>query len=169
MSDPRISMLAAEWHRQREALIAFDPDLLTDDDALIDTLDGLAGAFDFIAHWCRRAREDEAMASGLSGLLADMQMRKQRLLARAEKQRDVAMCLMDAIGEKKIIRPDLTISVNVGRQKVIVSDETQLPDHLVRIKREPNKVAILEELEQGKPVPGATLSNRQNQLTIRSK
>lgn len=169
MSDPRIPVLAAEWNRQREALLAFDPDLLNDALALTDTIDGLADAGDFIAFWCRRAREDEAMAKALRSMQADMTERYNRLESRAEKQRSIAMVLMDAIGETKIVRPDITISVNAGRQKVIVSDETQLPDHLVRIKREPNKAAILEELEQGKPVAGATLSNRQNQLTIRSK
>ena len=169
MTDPRIPALAAEWNRQREALIAFDPNLLTDEVALHDTLEGIADAGDFIAFWCRKAREDEAMATGLSTMLADMQMRKQRLLARAEKQRDIAMCLMDAIGETKIVRPDLTISVNAGRQKVLVTDENALPNAYVRIKREPNKLAILEALEQGELVPGATLSNRTSTLTIRTK
>lgn len=169
MTDPRIPRLAAEWNRQRDALLAYDPELLSDELTLTDTLDGCTDAGDFITYWCRQAREDEAMATGLSTMLADMQMRKQRLLARAEKRRDVALALMDAIGEKKIVRPDITISVSPGRQKVIVSDETALPDAFVRIKREPNKTAILEELEQGKPVAGATLSNRTSILAIRTK
>ena len=167
--DPRIPRLVAEWNRQKADLIAYDSDLLDDEQALTDTLDGLTDACDFVVFWARKAREDEATVSALTSMLADMQMRKQRYQARAERQRDLARCLMDAIDEKKIVRPDITVSVNAGRQKVIVSDETQLPDHLVRIKREPNKIAILEELEQGRPVSGATLGNQTPTLTIRSK
>jgi hypothetical protein len=169
MTHPRIPQLVAEWKRQKAALIAFDPDIIEDMTALIDTIDGITDAFDFVAFWCRAAREDEAMATAVALMEYDLKLRKQRLVARAEKKRDVALCLMDAIGEKKITRPDITITVNAGRQKVIVSDETELPDAYVRIKREPNKTAILEDLEQGKPVPGATLSNRTSTLTIRTK
>jgi hypothetical protein len=169
MTDPRIPQLVAEWNRQREALLAFDPDIIEDQAALLDTLDGNTDALDFVAFWCRAALADEAMAIGLRTIIADNQMRLQRLLARAEKKRGVAMSLMDAIGEKKITRPDITITVNAGRHKVFVSDETELPDAYVRIKREPNKVAILEALENGEEVPGANLSNRTSTLTIRTK
>jgi hypothetical protein len=169
MTQPRIPPLGADGEWQKAALIAFDPEIVEDQAALLDTLDGEAGALDFIAFWCRAALADEAMAIGLRTIIADNQMRLQRLLARAEKKRGVAMSLMDAIGERRIVRPDLTITVNAGRQKVIVSDEQALPDAFVRVKREPNKIAILEALELGETVPGAALSNRQSQLTIRTK
>ena len=169
MTDPRIPRLAAEWNRQKADLIAYDPDILSDELALTDTLDGLADAGDFIAFWCRKAREDEAMATGLSTLLADMQTRKQRLLTRAERQRDLAMALMDSIGERKIVRPDMTITVNAGRQKVVITDENEIPDRYCRVTRTPDKTAIRDALENGNPVLGAALSNRTSQLTIRSK
>ena len=169
MTDPRIPRLAAEWNRQKADLLAYDSDLIDDELALTDTLDGLADAGDFIAFWARKAREDEAMADALSDMIGDMDTRRGRLRARAIKQRDLALCLMDSIGEKKIVRPDLTISVNAGRQKVVITDENQIPDRYVRIKREPNKTAILEALENGSPVLGAALGNRTSTLTIRTK
>lgn len=169
MSDPRIPRLAAEWHRQREALLAYDPELLSDELALTDTLDGCTDAGDFVAFWARKAREDEATVEALRSIIDDMWTRSQRLSSRAAKQRTLAMALMDAIGEKKIVRPDITVAISPGRPKVIISDETALPEAYVRTKREPNKVAILEALEQGKSVPGATLSNRTPTLTIRTK
>lgn len=169
MIDPRIPRLAAERNRLREGLLQDFPELAEDEVALNDTLDGITDAGDYIAFWCRQAREDEARAKALQSLIDDMQVRKQRLLNRAEKRREVAMSLMDAIGETKITRADMTITVNAGRQKVVITDENEIPDRYCRIKREPDKTAIRDALEAGNPVLGAELSNRTSQLTIRSK
>lgn len=169
MSDPRIPRLAAEWNRQKADLIAYDPDLLGDELALTDTLDGITDAGDFIAYWCRKAREDGAMADALSDMIGEMQMRKNRLLARAERQRDLALQLMDAIGERRIVRPDLTISVQPGRANVIISDEATIPDSFCKTVRIPDKTAIKEALENGETVAGASLSNGGQTLVLRSK
>ena len=162
-------MLAAEWHRQREALLTAYPELLVDEDVFLDTLDGITEAADFIAHWARQAREDEAMAKALRAMQADMTERYNRLEARADKRRSVALALMNAIGKKKIIRPDLTITVQAGRPAVRITDDAALPDEFCRTVRSPNKTAIRDALELGEPVPGAVLSNQEPTLTIRTK
>ena len=169
MTDPRVPRLAAEWNRQKADLIAYDSDLIDDELALTDTLDGLADAGDFIAFWARKAREDEAMAEALRSIIDDMWTRKQRLSSRADKQRSLALCLMDAIGEKKIVRPDMTITVNAGRQKVIVTDENRVSDAFKKVVKTIDKTAIREALDTGETVPGAMLSNFTQTLTIRTK
>jgi hypothetical protein len=169
MSDRRIAILAEEYRRQRESLLAAYPELAEDEAALADTLDGITDAGDFIASFARLAREDEAMAKALSAMQADMAERKSRFEARAEKRRSVALALMNAIGERKIIRPDLTITIQPGRPAVRVTDEAQLPDAYFRVTKVPDKSAIRESIERGEPVPGAVLSNREETLTIRSK
>ena len=169
MSDPRIPVLAAEYRRQRDGLLAAYPELAEDEAALVDTLDGITDAVDFIARFARFAREDEAMAKALSTMQSDMAERKSRLEARADKRRSVALALMNAIGEKKIIRPDLTITVQAGRPAVRITDEAELPDAYFRVTKSPDKTAIKESIERGEPVPGAVLSNGSEQLMIRAK
>lgn len=169
MTDPRITILAEEYRRQRDGLLAAYPELIEDEAALTDTLDGITDAGDFIARFARFAREDEAMAKALGSMQSDMAERKSRLEARAEKRRSVALALMSAIGERKIVRPDLTITVQPGRPAVRITDETQLPDAFFRIAKAPDKTAIRESIERGEPVSGAVLSNREETLTIRSK
>lgn len=167
--DPRIARLAEEYRRQRDGLLAAFPDLAEDEEALTDTLDGITDTGDFIARICRQAREDEAMASGLATMLRDMGERKSRLMSRAEKRRAIAMALMNAIGERRIVRPDMTITVQPGRMAVVVTDDTALPDSLCKVERRPDKPAIREALERGEAVAGAVLSNGTETLTIRTK
>jgi hypothetical protein len=169
MTDPRIPRLIADYWRHHDGLLIDFPELADDAQTLKDTLEGLTNAGDFIAYWCRKAREDEAFAKAISSMKLDMALRQERYEARAQRERDLAMTLLEGIGEKKITLPDMTITVNAGRQKVVVTDENALPNAYVRIKREPNKLAILEALESGAGIPGAELSNRTSTLTIRTK
>ena len=61
------------------------------------------------------------------------------------------------------------LSIRAGQPRVIITDETLLPPDCVRIKREPDKIAIKERLSRGEPVPGATLSNSEETLAMRIK
>lgn len=165
----RIALAAAEWNRLRESLLAEYPELADDTDALADTLDGEAQALDMVARLIRDAREDDAMADALAPMQRDMAERKSRLASRADKRRDAARRLLTAIGERKIIRPDFTASVRAVPPKVIVTDDTALPDEVCKFERKPDRAAIKEALERGKAVAGAMLGNGTETLTIRSK
>lgn len=160
--------LAAEWHRQREALLAEHPDLADDPDTLLDTLDGIADAGDVIARLVRKARLDRATAAALKTLQDDMAMRRARYEARGDRLEAAALSLMQAIGERKIERPDLTISVRAGRPELIVDDDA-LPDAFCAFTRRPDRVAIRNALTGGVEVPGARLGNAAPSLSVRAK
>jgi len=68
---------------------------------------------------------------------------------------------------RKVELPVATLSIGNKAASVIITDETLLPDNLVRIKREPNKTEIKKALEAG-PVAGAMLSNGGTTLMVRS-
>lgn len=157
-----------EYQRQRKALLKFDPSLAEDDLALTDTLEGITQAPDIIAGFLRKAREDEAMAGAVVGMMSDMRERKERLLARADKRRDAALQMMDAIGLRKIEQPDFSASIRNVPPKVEITDEAALPDELCKTVRSPDRAAIKEALTHG-PVAGAQLSNGASTLTIRTK
>ena len=165
----RIALAAAEWNRARESLLAEFPELADDAEALADTLDGEVQALGVVARLIRDAREDDAMADALTPMQRDMAERKSRLSSRADKRRDIALKLMNAIGERKIVRPDFTASVRAVPPKVIVMDDAALPDDVCKFERKPDRGAIKEALERGEAVAGAVLGNGSETLTIRTK
>jgi len=167
--DQRLAQIAAEYRRHRDALLAAFPELAEDDQALADTLDGETDAIDVIARFIREGREDEAMAAALDAMMKDMGERKQRIKARAERRRGIALSLMQAVGERKIERPDFTASVRSVPPKVEITDEAALPDALCKVTRSPDKAAIKQAIEAGEDVPGAMMSNGTETLTVRTK
>lgn len=166
--DYRAAAFAAEYQRQREALLAAYPELADDATALTDTLEGITYAPELIASFIRDAREDEAMAEAVSGMARDMSERKSRLTNRANRRREAALALMSAIDLPKIEQPDFTASIRNVPPKVEIIDETALPDALCKTIRSPDKAAIKEALANG-PIAGAQLSNGGQSLTIRTK
>lgn len=166
--DPRTAAFAAEYQRQRDALLVQYPELAEDADTLADTLDGITAAPDMIAKLIRDAREDEASAEAVAGMARDMTERKTRLSNRANRRREAALALMSVLDLHKLERPDFTASIRNVPPKVEIIDEAALPDSLIKIVRTPDKTAIKEALQHG-PVAGAQLSNGGQSLAIRNK
>ena len=77
--------------------------------------------------------------------------------------------IIDATGEKTIRHDLATISLRMGKPSLIIADDTNLPDDLVKIIRRPDAAAIRERLEAGDEVDGAFLGNAAPVVTIRSK
>lgn len=160
--------IAAEYWRQREALLQAFPELAEDVATLRDTLEGISHAPDLIAQFVREARADEAMAEALSSMVKDMGERKTRFQIRAERRRLAAFNLMNACELRKIEMPDFTASIRSVPPKVAIDDESQIPDTLCKLIRSPDKTALKEALGNG-PVPGAHMTNGSETLTIRTK
>ena len=157
-----------EYRRAKAALLAEYPELAFDSEALSDTLDGSTDAQDLIAKLVRQSLETQAAADGLGGLISDYGLRHDRMEAKAAALKNAAFKIMQAIGERSIKRPEFTLTVHPSRPAVIVTDPDALPTEFIRVKAEPDKKAIAEALKAG-PVPGATLSNGGDCLTVRVK
>ena len=102
-------------------------------------------------------------------LIDNWRQRQSRFDRRDEAIRDLMLKLLQTAHLKKLEIPECTLSVRLGVPKVIIVDEAQIPDEFCRIKREPNRTKIKDELSQFKPVPGATLSNAEDTLAVRIK
>jgi hypothetical protein len=111
-------------------------------------------------------REACALANGIDGELDRLKKRQARFELRRVALRKYIMQIMEAANLKKVERPAATVSIAVGRQKVVITDDNALPDDCVRIKREPDKIRIATQLHRGDYVPGATLSNPEPVLRI---
>ena len=84
------------------------------------------------------------------------------------KMRKLAFDIMQEHNIKKLELTQATLSIRLGQPKVVITDETKLPDRLCRIKREPDKLLIRQHLESGAvALEGASLSNAEPVLNVR--
>lgn len=120
----------------------------------------------------RAAAEAEALAKMADERADAMKARGDRYKARAEAMRGAAFAAMDVLELQRVELPDLTASLARGVPQVVITDETALPEHCIRIipeQRAPDKVTIAANLKAGIDVPGAELSNPMPRLQIRTK
>jgi hypothetical protein len=98
--------------------------------------------------------------------LAEMaRERARRIEARADRTREIATRIVEALAISPIERPIYTASLTFPR-KPLVTDEEALPAAYIR--HSPDMIAIGKALRAGESVPGAELRNPQAQLTIRT-
>ena len=95
-----------------------------------------------------------------------MTARKRRFTEGARNLRLASLHAMEAVGLKKLAAPDMTVSVGTTRPKVLITDETAIPDDLCKLTRTPIKTDIAKAMAEGREVPGVTLGNPETHLTV---
>lgn len=149
-----------------DGLLAAYPELAEDEDLRRDMLEGETSAFAVLTRLVDVERDADSMAKAVASRVSDLQARK----ARAEKRKDMARALMlrvmQTAGIQKAPLAEATVSVSKGRDSVEVTDESLLPDNVVRVVRTPDKTAIKEALALG-PVDGARLVTGSPTISVR--
>jgi hypothetical protein len=145
-------------------------DLQIDEQTLADTVEGLTDLHEILAAVLRAALADEAMATGLKCRISDMQGRLDRLEDRASKRRQIAKDVMVELDLKKVIAPDFTASIRPGMPALVVLDEDAVPKTYwepgePRLRRQ----VVASDLKGGAEVTGATLSNPEPALSVRTR
>lgn len=175
MSDKPPSAFAIE---QAMAVLNQARERILTDDAIDDELtlareldDASADVQDILGRLLRASVHCSDMAFVAAQREADLKQRKDRYLARMKVLRQEATDLMLSLGSKKVSFPDLSAAINPGRQSVIVSDMSRLPEKYKEVSTSilPNKAEILADIMQGVVVEGAELRNPQPYVTIRTK
>jgi hypothetical protein len=156
---------------QIELLRHTHPGIWDDEDQhlLADMLEGETELHEFLSAVTRRMLEARASIGGIGQYVCELKVRQDRLDQRVEAMRALAFKLMEAARLKKLELPIATLSIRGGQPKVIITDEARLPPDCVRVRTEPDKVAIKERLARGEPCPGAELSNSEPTLAVRVK
>jgi hypothetical protein len=93
-----------------------------------------------------------------------------RLQDRAAKRRQIAKDKMVELDLKKLTAPDFAASIRTGMPALMVIDEAAVPS-IYWEPREPklNRQGLMADLKQGAEVEGATLSNPEPVLNVRTK
>ena len=142
----------------------------SDEETLLDTLEGITDLYEMIAAVIRSALVDEALHAGLRFRLGDMKERLSRLELRASKKRQLALEAMTEVGLSKLEQPDFTASARAGSPALVVIAEEGIPEaYWLPQPPKLDRQAILGELKRGFEVPGAQISNPKPVLSVRTK
>jgi hypothetical protein len=152
----------------RERLLTIYGDDL-DEQTLLDTLEGETDLIEALKALYRDVREDEGRVNEAKTVKSEIDARKKRLEDRIDRKKNILAETMSEAGLKKIEAGDFTLSLRNGTAKVVVTDESQLPEIYKVIKEvvSPDKAAIKAAIEANETVPGAHLSNPGITLTAR--
>lgn len=164
---------AAQREYLREQLLVQFPELAEDDQALVDTLDGLSDLDQMLVAVMRSTEDDSMMVAGIKARVEELTERGKRLAHRIETKRDLICRVMDHAGIKKVEAAEFTLSLRQAPDKVVITDETLLPPRFLRTPEppapQPDKKLIADALKAKQDVPGAMLSNGGVSLSIRRK
>ncbi len=143
-----------------------------DDDLMNDMIEGETDVMDKVSRLLRWMALQEANADALKAVEADFAGRRARYTERVNWARTALSRFMDAVGLKKVERPEATVSIRDANASVIYAEDfdvENLAEAYVKTKKEANKTAIKEALEAGSEIPGARLSKGGRVLTVRVK
>ncbi len=154
---------------QIEKLLHDYPELAEDDAAIELALESETDAVEFLRSLERARRQAVAMAKANELIIDELKERIGRFNRRDEALRRLMFQILQAANLRKLELPEATLSIRNGVPKVIVTDEAAVPETFIRIKRELDISGIKGALKDGIPVPGATLSNADEILAIRTK
>ncbi len=163
MSNFHVAMLETKIR----SLLEEYPELNDDEEFKMNVLEGETDFHRILTSLVRKAQFAGTIATGIAEEARRLAERKKRYERQEEFNRALIKEVMEIAEIRKAELPLATLVISNKSASVIITDETLLPDNLVRIKREPNKTEIKKALEAG-PVAGAELSNGGTTLVIRS-
>ena len=145
-----------------------DPQI--DEQTLADSVEGLTDVHEIISAIIRAALNDEALVLGLKCRISDMLGRLDRLQERAAKRRQIAKDAMVELDLKKIAAPDFSASIRPGMPALVVLNEDAVPKTYwepgePRLRRQ----ILAYDLKGGAEIAGATLSNPEPVLSVRTR
>ena len=148
-------------------LLEQHPEIADDLQLKLDTLEGETDVIHAFNRMILQTKTLRVEAEALKELAGEIIERSNRKLSAIASIRDVIEDWLSALDLPSVKTTAGTASFGAARQAVIITDEKALPEAFIRVKREPDRSALLDALKSGQAVPGASLSNGGQVLTIR--
>jgi hypothetical protein len=153
--------------------LASEFDLEDDDQALLDTLDGLQDLKERLIWMAREAERSEQFAEAIKAIIADNQERRKRFEVRSEKLRKMIAWAMQETGMKKIDDcPDMTISLRQNPPSLVTTIEPEdapIDYRKAKVTYTFDKTKIKAALDGGADLDWAHLNNGGQSVTIRTR
>ena len=148
------------------ALLIANPELAEDEILRADMIEGNTSAHAVITELVRILNTAKAQAASLTGYIMELEFRRTRFERREQSIRAMIMKILNHANLKRCEVQEATVTIKAGSAKVIITDESKIPDEFFRIKKEPNKSMIREAMQNHHIVPGCELSNGEPVLSV---
>lgn len=153
-----------------ETMLREYPELVDDDIARLDTLEGATDIRDALIRLARALDDAKALGQGVHARIEELVAREGRFNARYELIRDLIFKILETANLKKVELPEATLSLRNNPPRLVgEADAETLPDALCKITRAVDRKKVREAIEAGQIVPGYQLSNAPPSLTVRVK
>lgn len=154
-------MAARALKESLAVLVQGDPDLL------LDSIEGETNLLECIDALIDEIDEAELLRAGIKARKQSLDERDGRLERRIKLYRGLIQQALEIAGRDKLERPSATPCLTKLPQKVIITEEPDIPVEFWKSEPALDRRALGEALKAGRLVPGATLSNGGIGLTIR--
>ena len=158
----------AQVQAEISGLLAAHPELLEDEVLREDMVQGSTSAFELLSELVRKIGATQAIASGTSEWIGQLQERKARLERREHALRGFIMKIMQTAELKRAELAEATLSIRQGTPKVVIYNENEITPEFIRTTTVPDKQKIRAALLAKEFVPGCSLDNAGPQLQIRT-
>lgn len=165
--DYRIAREAEAAKALRESLAKLGE---TDPELLLDMTEGETSLFECIDALLLRMAGDKALVVGTEAVVSDLEERKRRIQKRIEFDRGLIEQAMAIAELPKIERPAATLSLSSRAPSLCIENEADIPaEFWTAGAPKLEHKALTDALKEGRPIPGAVLSNAAPSLTVRTK
>lgn len=151
----------------KRLLINYNEHIAHDLDCLHDTLEGCTNLHEAIESVLQSIAEDDVMIDGMNVRLGLLEQRKQRVIQRKDGKRQALLEAFQRADLPKITTCEGTVYRSKVAPKVIITDESLLPESAFKITKSVDKTAIKKDLNNGLSVPGAFMSNGGETINIK--
>lgn len=152
----------------REQLIDEYADI--DEEILNGTLEGMTSLHEKLSAVIRSLQHDSDISKALKERIIIMRDRLKRFEQKVVKKRDLVTYVMECADIRKLKEPDFSASLRLVPPSLHVIDETVVPEEFWN--PQPPKLdrqALLAQLKANHCVPGVSLNNGAQTISIRTK
>ena len=141
-----------------------------DEDLMLDMIEGETSLVECIDALLARSAADRALIEGTAKVVSDLQDRARRIEKRIAFDRALIEQAMMMAEIAKLERPVATLSLSNRAPGLRIDNESDIPaEFWTAGAPKLDRKALPAALKDGRPVPGAALSNAAPSLTVRVK
>jgi len=144
-------------------------DVADDEETFWDTLDGETDVMTVVGSVLGQYNELSQSVSAITALMDKYETRRHTMQQRQKRLVNVLQLIMTATNQTKIPHPYGTAYVRKGSERVVITDEGEIPTQLTKTVKTPDKAAIKAQLKQGVKIDGAELQVGPDSISIRMK
>lgn len=162
-----MSMRNIEEHARIAAELVNALRELDDEDLTHDTVEGETDFMEAIDSALNALDDCAAIVEGCRAREKFLIDRRKRAKERSERIRELVEKALSTAGLRKVMRPTATVTLTRSAPQLVVTDETAIPESFWKYPAPAlDKMLLKTVLKTGKELPGVTLSNGGQHLTI---